>query len=238
MRRISGRPALPAATVKRLATETAAIVSDVDSFESAKTRYGAARKSKWFEPVIDALGSIAGPGQRCMCCSGSEAAQVEHYRPKAIYPNLALTWKNFLWICGICNQAKGDRFEEGNPPLNPIDDDIWAHFFIDQYGNLTPIWDEASNDFDARAVRTIELYNLDRQALQESRQERLVDLREKVEDALALYRGGTLSLEEMEIRVLGWFQQPFQPDVASFFLEGPGSLDSNEPFRDFLVELA
>jgi uncharacterized protein (TIGR02646 family) len=169
-----------------------------------------------------------------MYCSGSESAQVEHYRPKTTYPEQALTWENFLWICGICNQAKVNRFEAANPPINPVDDDVWAHFFIDQFGNLTPKWDIALNDFDQRAKRTIELHNLDRQALQECRQDRLIDLRGKVEDTMARFGAGQLTIEDLEVRVLEWLEQSFQPDVADYFLAGPGASNANEPFKALL----
>lgn len=173
-----------------------------------------------------------------MYCSGSESAQVEHYRPKATFPELALQWENFLWICGICNQAKGNRFANAAlPPLNPIAENPWDHFFIDQFGNLTPKWDPAIDDFSPRAKWTIELMNLDRQALQESRQERLADLRGKVEDSLALLASGQLTLDELELRMLSWLEQPFQPDVADYFLAGPGADDPHERFSELIHTL-
>jgi len=172
-----------------------------------------------------------------MYCSGSEAAQVEHYRPKTTHPQQALAWANLLWICGTCNQAKVNRFEEENPPINPVDDDVWSHFFIDQFGNLSPRWNVALGALDPRAVRTIQLHNLDRQALQECRQERLIDLRNKIEDSLARFDAGQLTRDDLELRVLGWFEQPFQPDVADYFLAGPGAADDSEPFKRFLEVL-
>lgn len=173
-----------------------------------------------------------------MYCSGSESAQVEHYRPKKTHPEVALEWTNFLWICGTCNQAKGDRFEsEGQLPIDPMTDNAWDYFFIDEFGNLTPKWDPIADDFDARAKWTIELAGLDRQALQESRQERLLDLRTKVDDTLNLYQSGQLSREELELRVLIWLEQPFQPDVADFFIAGPGAADPKEPFARLVATL-
>jgi hypothetical protein len=34
---------------------------------------------------------------------------VEHFRPQAIYPELATVYDNLLYACGRCNGAKGDR---------------------------------------------------------------------------------------------------------------------------------
>ena len=214
MRKLPSRHVLPVRTTARLGIESAAIAAAASRIDAATSHYAAARRSVWFKNVTKALALMSGTGQRCMYCSGSESAQVEHYRPKTVNPELALDWINLLWICGICNQAKGNRFEETNPPVNPVDDDVWGHFFIDQFGNLTPSWDPTQNDFDQRAKRTIELHNLDRQALQECRQERLLDLRGKVEDSLARFNAGELSREDLKTRALTWFEQPFQPKVA------------------------
>ena len=238
MRQLSARKSLSPSTSARLAVETAAIVAAADPTAEARARYAAARRAVWFKQVIKTVGAMTGVGQRCMYCSGSESAQIEHYRPKTTNPSLALTWQNLLWICGICNLAKGNRFEEANPPVNPVNDDVWRHFFIDQFGNLCPRWSAELDDLDPRAVRTIELHDLDRQSLQECRQERLADLRNKVEDSLARFNSGELSHDDLEARALVWFEQPFQPDIADYFFGGPGVDDVNEPFKAFFDVLA
>jgi uncharacterized protein (TIGR02646 family) len=231
VRNIGERLSLSNTTTKRLENESTSIASAANSFDEAEKRYAAARRAVWFRPIIRILADMTGIGQRCMYCSGSESAQVEHYRPKSIEPQLALVWENLVWSCSVCNQSKGNRFNENVQPINPIDDDIWTHFFIDQFGNLSPRWNIAENRLDIRAVETIKLHALDRQALQESRQERLIDLRAKVKDAKLLLEAGNITKEELEIRTLKWFEQPFQPDVADYFFAGPGSLDVNEPFK-------
>jgi len=85
--------------VDRLANETDAIKKAVDPKAEADKRYSNARKTRWFAPVVKELGRLAGPGERCMFCSGSEASDVEHFRPKAIFPEVAMTWENTLWSC-------------------------------------------------------------------------------------------------------------------------------------------
>jgi len=84
---------------------------------------------------------------------------VEHYRPKSVFPKLALVWENLLWACPNCNRFKGDRFppdtEPGERILNPAEDNVWDHFFIDQFGTLTPVWRPHQKRFDARAVSRV-----------------------------------------------------------------------------------
>jgi hypothetical protein len=233
VRRVGHRHAVSDNTARRLKHETEQIAASTDRVAESARRYDAARRTQWFSDVIDTLGRMAGVGERCMCCSGSEAAQVEHFRPKGIFPELALQWENLLWLCGLCNLNKGVRFDEATPPINPIEENVWDHFFIDQFGQLCARWDTVLDDLDPRAVQTIKLLGLDRQALQEARMARLLDLRQKVHDNLHLLQDRRLTLEDLEQRVLEWFEQPFQPDVADHFFEGPGRLDESEPFKHF-----
>jgi 5-methylcytosine-specific restriction endonuclease McrA len=75
-----------------------------------------------------------------MLCSGSESSDVEHFMPKALYPSQAMNWENYLWACGICNRLKGNQFpEEGRHLINPLDENVWTFFFIDEFGLLTPV---------------------------------------------------------------------------------------------------
>lgn len=170
-----------------------------------------------------------------MCCSGSESSDVEHYRPKTIFPELAMTWGNFLWSCTICNRAKGNRFPAGVVvlPINPLDENVWDFFFLDQFGNLVPKWQTALNDLDPRAVATQNLLKLDRQALQESRRQRRQELERTVQDTLARHHSGQLTLDDLTQRRAAWLAAPFQPDVADYYLKGPGR--SELPFSTFLA---
>lgn len=49
------------------------------------------------------------PG-RCGWCEDSEAREIDHIKPKALYPEEVFAWPNFLRACGTCNKTKGDRF--------------------------------------------------------------------------------------------------------------------------------
>jgi uncharacterized protein (TIGR02646 family) len=235
MRRLPPRPELSLATRNRLDKESKAIADADDPKDEAARLYKNARKAKWFKPIVENLETLSGEGQRCMLCSGSEASQVEHFRPKAVFPLEAMAWKNFLWACGICNLNKGDRFppqtEPGERIINPLEEDVWSFFFIDEFGNLTARWRADLDDLDPRAAKTIEVFALDRDALQASRQHRLDDLRKRVQDSLDLFRHGHMGQEELCARCWDWRKQPFQPDVANYFLDGPGR--DEVPFAEF-----
>ncbi|MFM2056609.1 MAG: hypothetical protein RLY71_994 [Pseudomonadota bacterium] len=223
--------------MERLDKETLAIQNATDQKKEAEVRYSKARRPEpWFVPVLTALSAMSGAGSRCMYCSGSEASQVEHHCPKSRYPVRALAWNNLLWVCGQCNQHKGQRFDERKPPIHPVEEDVWLHFFIDQFGNLRSRWNPLADDLDPRAEETIQSLALDRQALQESRHARLKDLRQKARTAIAALQEQRLTVPELEWQLLEWFEQPFQPDVADYFLAGPGADNDDEPFKQ-LFEL-
>jgi len=167
-----------------------------------------------------------------MLCDANEATDVEHYRPKSVFPERAFEWENLLWGCSACNRFKGNRFppvtEPGAQILNPVDDAVWDYFFIDQFGTLTPVWRPDLNGFDPRASSTREVLRLDRQTLQERRLRRFRGLRKAVEDTVARYQHGHLPLDEVKERIAHWREEPFQADVADYFLNGPGKRE--EPF--------
>lgn len=237
MRKLPSRQPLGEALTKRLGRETEAIVNAANPKREAERRYKNARNTKWFAPVLASLGQLAGPGQRCMFCSGSEASDVEHYRPKAVFPELAMSWENYLWSCTPCNRGKSSRFppdtEPGGQLINPMEEDVWEFFFIDQYGMLTPRFDPAADALNDRGVTTRDLLSLNRDAVRESRQMRLNDLRQRVEETLELVRRNRLTKAKARERLDQWKKQPWQPDVADYFLNGPGSKEP--PFGDLLA---
>ena len=239
MRRLPQRPTLPAAVAARLAAETAAIKSHSDSKAEAERRFNNARKTKWFKPVVDRLADLSGFGQRCMFCSGSESSDVEHYKPKAVFPDLAMTWENYLWSCTPCNRSKSNRFpphtELGGRFVNPLDDDVWSFFFIDEFGILTPCYDSNSGSLNERAVATRDFLDLNREAVQESRKIRLDDLKGQVLETLQLLHLGQISKAQIRAKIAKWRKQPFQPDVADYFFDGPGK--SEKPFKDLFAVL-
>src|SRR5271166_615355 len=237
MRPLPARPDLPQATATRLAGKRQEIADSANTREAAHRIYTSSRQANWFRQVTNALKNMTGPGERCMFCSGSECSQVEHFRPKAVFPIEAMDWENFLWICGICNQSKGDRFppdtEPGERIVDPTTENVWEFFFIDEFGNLTPRWRPDLESIDPRADITIRIIGLDRDALQLTRQARLRDLREKAQDALRLLANGELTVDDLRQRLNDWRLQPFQPDVADYFLHGPGRTE--DPFSELLA---
>ena len=169
----------------------------------------------------------------------TEPSQVEHYRPLAIYPELAMQYDNYLWSCDICNRShKGDRFppetEQGEMILNPLDDNVWEHFFIDEhFGRLLCRVNPATNERLPRANSTCLVVGIDREIVQEKRTRRFRNLRRDAQRLVADFQAGTIQLAGLRNEIADLRSEPFQADVADYFLNGPGR--AKEPFRSLLV---
>ena len=220
MRRFTARPDLPQETQNRLQEKTREIARHQDPVSRAITVYSSTRSAVWFAPVIASLKLLAGIGERCMLCSGSESSDVEHFKPKAVFPLNAMRWDNFLWSCGICNRNKGNKFPpysgDGAPLINPLDENVWDFFFIDEYGNLTPIWRPDIEDTDPRARSTVAAFGLDRDALQQSRQGRMRNLKRLITGSLSEFDRGVITDVDLREHIAEWVREPYQPDVADF----------------------
>lgn len=64
---------------------------------------------------------------------------IEHFKPKSKFPQLAVTWENLLLSCKKCNGAgqKGDAWPaatEGGPLINPCEEDpeLFFEFIFDE----------------------------------------------------------------------------------------------------------
>ena len=63
-----------------------------------------------FRGVRGRLVDMCSGAQRCCYCEDSAGDEVEHIRPKELYPDRVFAWENYLLACGQCNRSKGSRF--------------------------------------------------------------------------------------------------------------------------------
>lgn len=127
----------------------------------------AARKTRTMNVVVDTLQSMMGARQRCMYCVDSHGSDIEHYWPKAIYPNRAFSWPNMLLCCTECGRLKGDSFPltETNQPIlvDPSAEDPWEYLDFDpDTGNLTARFDAVRGLPSSRGEATVRILHLDR----------------------------------------------------------------------------
>ena len=207
--------------------------------KTAKRVYDNSRKAQWFKPVMETLLGLCGGVEVCMYCSSNEPSQIEHYRPKAVFPELAMVYDNYLWTCSICNGSKLDRFppdtEAGEQILNPIDDSVWEYFTFDHFGNLTPLLSSNGEDFLSRAISTCEVVKIDREFLQKRRRRRYSSYVKDLKRSLKDLDEGSITIENLLSDIQDIRTDDFQADVADYFLNGPGRV--NEPFRSALIAI-
>ncbi|XXT22466.1 HNH endonuclease [Sorangium sp. So ce429] len=63
-----------------------------------------------FRRIRDVLTEMCSGEDRCMYCEDSVADEIEHLRPKSLYPESTFVWENYLFACGPCNRPKNNRF--------------------------------------------------------------------------------------------------------------------------------
>lgn len=107
-----------------------------------------------FKAVRQVLRAMCHGSRRCMYCEDAPADEVEHIRPKDLYPEAAFVWENYLYACGPCNGPKNNQYaviwrrqvvdvtrrkdEDMVPPrkgpaamINPLDEDPFDFFMLD-----------------------------------------------------------------------------------------------------------
>jgi uncharacterized protein (TIGR02646 family) len=99
-------------------------------------------------------------------------ANIEHFKPKSIYPELEFEWSNLLLSCRECNVIKSNKFpidENGSSILlNPNKDDLSKHIKQSKNGILEGISD--------RGKAMIEMLKLNRESLIEQRMLKMINM--------------------------------------------------------------
>ena len=148
-----------------------------------------------FRSVRTRLTDMCAGAQRCGYCEDSVGDEVEHIKPKDLYPEQVFVWENYLLACGRCNGGKSNRFSvinrgrlievtrRRNHPIrrpragasaliNPRDEEPLEFFDLDLMGTFVflPRIDLPRID-EQRASYTIDVLNLNRDVLLEARSE-------------------------------------------------------------------
>jgi hypothetical protein len=118
---------LPPAAQKKLNTyqgEINAIVDYVTRVEQAKTSFSSRNRkgNATFDAIKDTLTTMCAGAQRCAYCEDSAADEVEHIRPKDLYPEAVFVWLNYLYACGPCNGPKNSQFAVLDPTSGALID--------------------------------------------------------------------------------------------------------------------
>ena len=74
--------------------------------KKAKCLWDAKIPVNLFNVLKESLALMCSGNQRCMYCEDSFADEIEHRRPKNLYPQQTFDWDNMLYSCGPCNGPK------------------------------------------------------------------------------------------------------------------------------------
>lgn len=173
-----------------------------------------ARKNNPLKEAVAVLKRMAGPLERCMYCGDSHGTDIEHFRPKAPYPNYMFQWPNMLLCCTECGRFKGDRFPllAGAPGMiDPSIENPWDFLDFDpDTGNIIARYDPHYDQYDPKGIASVATLQLDRrEALARRYQGTFHRIKRIIESALAAppLDAGLLfqDLSEAdEIGLLGW----------------------------------
>ena len=90
--------------------------SGIDGLLDYETQVARA-KASWdqkptalFGRLKDTLAAMCSGNRRCVYCEDSLADEIEHMRPKDLFPEQAYVWDNYVLACGPCNGPKNNRF--------------------------------------------------------------------------------------------------------------------------------
>jgi 5-methylcytosine-specific restriction endonuclease McrA len=78
-----------------------------DHVALAKRHFGQRNRTdnKTFEAVKYSLTELCSGARRCCYCEDSVADEVEHIKPKDLYPEFVFVWENYLYACGPCYRS-------------------------------------------------------------------------------------------------------------------------------------
>ncbi len=114
MRQLPDR-ALPAATARRLQSyqqQIDAIPEYAQQVIQADRRFTARNRvsSATFRDVRRTPTDMCSGVQRCGYCEDSAAIEIDHHKPKSLYPEAVFLWENYVYSCGGCNRCKSDKY--------------------------------------------------------------------------------------------------------------------------------
>ena len=106
-------PGLDAETLRRLRgyqAEVDAACTYAEEVEAGKILYDRYSGNVVFRAVRNRLAVMCPGARRCGYCEDSVGDEIEHIKPKNLYPERTFVWENYLLACGQCNRGKSSRF--------------------------------------------------------------------------------------------------------------------------------
>src|SRR4051794_22205746 len=113
--------------------------------------------------------------QRCAYCllqeiwaGGEENFELDHFRPRWLFPDLIADFFNLYYACHVCNQIKGMHWppsaleERGIGFVDLCQDEFEVHFVVRPDGSWTPLTASAAYTIDSLRLNRPHLVELRR----------------------------------------------------------------------------
>lgn len=235
------RVSLPPGTsteLQHLQAQVDGIVNYEERVSTAKLHFSRnnTANNATFREVKKALTKMCSGARRCVYCEDSYADEVEHIKPKDLYPEETFIWGNYIYACGPCNGPKNNHFavfasgsgvftdvtrkrfdpvvepEPGSPVLiNPRWEDPLQFMELDLLGTFIflPTKPKGSTDYN-RAEYTIQVLRLnDRDVLLKARKEAYDSYEARLSQYITVRdRGESRTKLNNRIRALKRMQHP------------------------------
>lgn len=114
-----------AKNARRWTRELLRAIEEDSNSKNTKNLYRRYNKSDVKESLYDMYS-----GYCCYCEADYRHVsfpRIEHRKPKRQFPESTFEWENLHFCCEICNNAKGDEWNEGAPILDAASDPIEKH---------------------------------------------------------------------------------------------------------------
>ena len=180
------------------------------------------RKGKPYFPSCwsSAKEALAGMSrQKCSYCEGGinslRAGQVEHFKPKSVFPSLAYVWANYFLACGGCNGAKGDKWPSSGTYLRPDRGNPDGRLLFSNDGKVR------AKPPRAAVKKTIDDFDLNRKWLVRLRKRHIRDVLRRLEDTekvVAISRQIGRQLATNELKRLRDCSQAYSAALTQCFL--------------------
>jgi 5-methylcytosine-specific restriction endonuclease McrA len=103
--------------LRRWQAEIDDLAAYADRVSEAERRFELRNRAEnpTFKGVRDGLDRTCSGGRRCAYCEDSAADEVEHVKPKALYPEACFRPENYVYGCGPCNGPKRNHLPSSSP---------------------------------------------------------------------------------------------------------------------------
>ena len=223
-------PQVAQAQLNKWQSEIDRLADYAKKVDRAKREFAKRNKSNnaTFREVRSVLIQMCSGSRRCGYCEDSVADEVEHIKPKDLYPEVVFAWENYLYACGPCNSRKNNKYaifsqvtqqliditrrqgqpilppETGQPALlDPRFEDPFNFMELDLLGTFyfLPIATLTSKDYQ-RADYTIETLQLnDRDYLLAAREEAFYSYEARLSQYVEQKQSG-VSETELKSRII------------------------------------